>query len=100
MKKIARSLSDISDQLRIQNALLQKLIQNDGEKKKDKNDMKERDFIFIMVLFNIIGLISSVVVSCALLKLGNPYKSLFGGVLIGWTSATAIWEILELIANK
>lgn len=62
--------------------------------------MKERHFIFIMVLISIIGLISSVVVSCALLKLGNPYKSLFGGVLIGWTSATSIWEILELIANK
>lgn len=36
LKKIARSLSDISDQLRIQNALLQKLIQNDGDKKKGK----------------------------------------------------------------
>jgi len=36
MKKIARSLSDISDQLRIQNALLQKLIQNDGEKENKK----------------------------------------------------------------
>ena len=35
MKKIARSLSDISDQLRIQNALLQKLIQNDGDKEKE-----------------------------------------------------------------
>ena len=32
LKKIARSLSDISDQLRIQNALLQKLIQNDEDK--------------------------------------------------------------------
>ena len=32
LKKIARSLSDISDQLRIQNALLQKLIQDDGDK--------------------------------------------------------------------
>ena len=36
LKKIARSLSDISDQLRIQNALLQKLIQNDGGKEKAK----------------------------------------------------------------
>lgn len=36
MKKIARSLSDISDQLRIQNALLQKLIQNDGGKDQEK----------------------------------------------------------------
>ena len=36
MKKIARSLSDISDQLRIQNALLQKLIQNDGDKGQEK----------------------------------------------------------------
>ena len=36
LKKIARSLSDISDQLHIQNALLQKLIQNDGEKEKEK----------------------------------------------------------------
>ena len=36
LKKIARSLSDISDQLRIQNALLQKLIQNDGEKENKK----------------------------------------------------------------
>lgn len=36
MKKIARSLSDISDQLRIQNALLQKLIQNDEGKEKEK----------------------------------------------------------------
>ena len=36
LKKIARSLSDISDQLRIQNALLQKLIQNDGEKENEK----------------------------------------------------------------
>ena len=35
LKKIARSLSDISDQLRIQNALLQKLIQNDGGKEKE-----------------------------------------------------------------
>lgn len=35
MKKIARSLSDISNQLRIQNALLQKLIQNDGGKEKE-----------------------------------------------------------------
>ena len=32
LKKIARSLSDISDQLRIQNALLQKLIQDDDDK--------------------------------------------------------------------
>lgn len=32
LKKIARSLSDISDQLRIQNALLQKLTQDDGDK--------------------------------------------------------------------
>lgn len=36
LKKIARSLSDISDQFRIQNALLQKLIQNDGEKENKK----------------------------------------------------------------
>ena len=36
LKKIARSLSDISDQLRIQNALLQKLIQNDESKEKEK----------------------------------------------------------------
>ena len=36
LKKIARSLSDISDQLRIQNALLQKLIQNDEGKEKEK----------------------------------------------------------------
>ena len=36
LKKIARSLSDISDHLRIQNALLQKLIQNDGGKEKEK----------------------------------------------------------------
>lgn len=36
LRKIARSLSDISDQLRIQNALLQKLIQNDGEKENKK----------------------------------------------------------------
>lgn len=36
MKKIARSLSDISDQLRIQNTLLQKLIQNDGGKDQEK----------------------------------------------------------------
>ena len=36
MKKIARSLSDISDQLRIQNVLLQKLIQNDEGKEKEK----------------------------------------------------------------
>ena len=36
LKKIARSLSDVSDQLRIQNALLQKLIQNDGEKENKK----------------------------------------------------------------
>ena len=36
MKKIARSLSDISDQLRIQNTLLQKLIQNDESKEKEK----------------------------------------------------------------
>lgn len=36
LKKIARSLSDISDQLRIQNALLQKLIQNDGGKENKK----------------------------------------------------------------
>lgn len=35
LKKIARSLSDISDQLRIQNTLLQKLIQNDGDKEKE-----------------------------------------------------------------
>ena len=38
MKKITRSLSDISDQLRIQNALLQKLIQNDGNKEKESNE--------------------------------------------------------------
>ena len=38
LKKIARSLSDISDQLRIQNALLQKLIQNDGNKEKENNE--------------------------------------------------------------
>lgn len=31
LKKIARSLSDISDQLRIQNTLLQKLIQSDED---------------------------------------------------------------------
>ena len=36
LKKIARNLSDISDQLRIQNALLQKLIQNDGGKENKK----------------------------------------------------------------
>ena len=36
LKKIARSLSDISDQLRIQNILLQKLIQNDEGKEKEK----------------------------------------------------------------
>lgn len=36
LKKIARSLSDISDQFRIQNALLQKLIQNDEGKEKEK----------------------------------------------------------------
>ena len=36
LKKIARSLSDISDQLRIQNTLLQKLIQNDEGKEKEK----------------------------------------------------------------
>ena len=35
MKKIARSLSDISDQLHIQNTLLQKLIQNNGDKEKE-----------------------------------------------------------------
>lgn len=35
LKKIARSLSDISDQLRIQNTLLQKLIQNDEDKEKE-----------------------------------------------------------------
>ena len=35
LKKIVRSLSDISDQLRIQNVLLQKLIQNDGDKEKE-----------------------------------------------------------------
>ena len=63
-------------------------------------NMKEQHFIFIMLLINIIGLILSVVVFCALLKLANPYKSLFGGILIGWTSATAILEILELIANR
>lgn len=36
LKKIARSLSDISDQLRIQNTLLRKLIQNDGDKDQEK----------------------------------------------------------------
>ena len=36
MKKIARNLYDISDQLRIQNTLLQKLIQNDESKEKEK----------------------------------------------------------------
>ena len=36
LKKIARSLSDVSDQLRIQNALLQKLIQNDEGKENEK----------------------------------------------------------------
>lgn len=36
LKKIARSLSDISDQLHIQNTLLQKLIQNDGGKDQEK----------------------------------------------------------------
>lgn len=35
LKKIARSLSDISDQLRIQNTLLQKLIQSDEDKEKE-----------------------------------------------------------------
>ena len=35
LKKIARSLSDISDQLHIQNTLLQKLIQNNGDKEKE-----------------------------------------------------------------
>ena len=35
MKKIARSLSDISDQLRIQNALLQKLISDNQSKEKE-----------------------------------------------------------------
>ena len=62
--------------------------------------MKEQHFIFIMLMINVIGLISCVVVFCALLKLGNPYKSLFGGFLIGWTSATTIWEMLGLIANS
>lgn len=62
--------------------------------------MKEQHFIFIMLMINVIGLILCIVVFCALLKLGNPYKSLFGGILIGWTSATAIWEILELITNS
>lgn len=39
LKKIARSLSDISDQLRIQNVLLQKLIQNDeGKEKENKKE--------------------------------------------------------------
>lgn len=38
LKKIARSLSDISDQLRIQNVLLQKLIPNDGDKEKEDNE--------------------------------------------------------------
>ena len=36
LKKIAMSLSDISDQLRIQNTLLRKLIQNDGGKDQEK----------------------------------------------------------------
>ena len=35
MKKIARSLSDISDQLRIQNTLLQKLISDNQNKEKE-----------------------------------------------------------------
>ena len=38
MKKIARSLSDISDQLRIQNALLQKLISDNQSKEKEDNE--------------------------------------------------------------
>lgn len=62
-------------------------------------NMKEQHFIFIMLLINVIGLILCAVVFCALLKLGNPYKSLFGGLLIGWTSATTIWEMLGLIVK-
>ena len=61
--------------------------------------MKERHFIFIMVLINTIGLILCVVLLCALLELGDLYKLLFGGFLIGWITATHIWEILELIAK-
>ena len=40
LKKIARSLSDISDQLHIQNTLLQKLIQNNGDKEKETKRIK------------------------------------------------------------
>ena len=35
MRKITRSLSDISDQLRIQNTLLQKLISDNQNKEKE-----------------------------------------------------------------
>ena len=35
IRKIARSLSDISDQLRIQNVILQKLVPNDEDKEKE-----------------------------------------------------------------
>ena len=62
-------------------------------------NMKEQHFIFIMLLINIIGLILCVVVFCALLKLGDLYKSLFGGFLIGWIAATTIWEMLGLIVK-
>ena len=60
-------------------------------------NMKERHFIFIIL--NVIGLILCVVLLCALLELGDLYKSLFGGFLIGWIAATHIWEILEFIVK-
>lgn len=56
-----------------------------------------RNFIFIIL--NVIGLILCAVLFCALLELGDLYKSLFGGFLIGWIAAADIWEILELIVK-
>ena len=52
-----------------------------------------------MLLINVIGLILCAVLFCALLELGDLYKSLFGGSLIGWIAATYIWEILELVVK-
>ena len=59
-------------------------------------NMKRR---FVLIIIDVIIIILCVVLFCLLLKLGNPEKSLFDGVLIGLLLKSNISEIMELI-NK
>ena len=56
--------------------------------------MKRR---FVLIIIDVIILILCVVLFFLLLRLGNPEKSLFDGVLIGLLLKSNITEIMELI---